>query len=79
MGTLPAGQKNVLWTVTEGMRDFFTFFLMTIDPAHLIYNIQLTENVFYGNSFISKFSIAAHINSGSNDGIATTTIDHRFH
>ncbi len=32
---------------------------MTIDPAHHIYNIQLTENVFEWNLFISKFSSAA--------------------
>ncbi len=38
---------------------FFTFFLFTIDPAHHIYNIHLTENVFEWNLFISKFSSAA--------------------
>jgi hypothetical protein len=34
-------------------------FLMTIDPTHHIYNIQLIKNVFWWNLFISKFSIAA--------------------
>ncbi len=38
-----------------------TFFLMIIDPAHHIYNIQLAENVFQGNLFLSKFSSAAPI------------------
>ncbi len=52
-------EKNVFWPITEGMPWFFlTFFLMTIDPAHHIYNIQLTENVFEWNLFISKFSSA---------------------
>ncbi len=32
---------------------------MTIYPAHHTYNIQLSENVFQSNLFISKFSIAA--------------------
>ncbi len=34
---------------------------MTIDPAHHIYKIQLNENVFLWNLFISKFSSAAPI------------------
>ncbi len=38
---------------------FFTFFLMNIDPAHHIHNIQLTENVIQWNLFISKFSRVA--------------------
>ncbi len=42
---------------------FVTFFLMTIDPAHHVYNIQLTENVFQWNLFISKFSSAAPIHT----------------
>ncbi len=32
---------------------------MTLDPAHHIYNIQFTENVFQWNLFISKFSSVA--------------------
>jgi hypothetical protein len=38
--------------------DFFALF-MTIDQAHHIYNIQLTENVFQYNLFLSTFSTAA--------------------
>ena len=49
----------MFWLVTAGMPWFFTFFLMTINPTHHIYNIQLIENVFRWNLFISKFSIAA--------------------
>ncbi len=41
----------------------FYCFLMTIDPTHHIYNIQLTENVFQWNLFISKFSSAAPISA----------------
>ncbi len=32
---------------------------MNIDKGHLIYNIQITENVFQWNLFFSKFSNAA--------------------
>ncbi len=53
-------KKNVFWPVIERMPwFFFTFFLITIDPAHHIYNIQLAENAFQWNLFISKFSSAA--------------------
>ncbi len=38
---------------------FFNFFLTTIDPAHYIYNIQHTENLFQWNLLILKFSSAA--------------------
>ncbi len=34
---------------------------MTIYPAYHIYNVQLTENVFKRNLFISKLSSAAPI------------------
>jgi hypothetical protein len=44
---------------------FFTFFLMTIDPAHHIYNIQLTKKLFSWNLLISKFSSAAPTTSTS--------------
>ena len=37
----------------------FLLFLMTINPTHHIYNIQLIKNVFQWNLFISKFSSAA--------------------
>ncbi len=40
---------------------FFTFFVMTIDPAHHIYSIKIIENLFQWNLFISKFSSAAPI------------------
>jgi hypothetical protein len=36
----------MFWPITEDAMIFFTFFLMTIDPAHHIYNIQLNENLF---------------------------------
>ncbi len=34
---------------------------MTIDPAHHIYSIQLTENVFQWNLFISNISGAGMV------------------
>ncbi len=49
----------MFWPIMEGMLFFFTFFLMTIYPAHHIYNIQLTENVFQSNLLVLQFSIAA--------------------
>ncbi len=43
---LPGQQKHVLVRNGRDAMILFTFFLMTIDPAHHIYIIQLTEHVF---------------------------------
>ncbi len=36
---------NVFWPVTEGLPQFFLFFLTTIGPAHHTYNIQLKKRI----------------------------------
>ncbi len=41
-----AEKKSVLTHHGRDAMIFFTSFLLTIDPTHHIYNIQLTENVF---------------------------------
>jgi hypothetical protein len=51
----------MFWLLQKGCHDFFTFFLITFDQVHHIYNIQFTENEFKRNVFLSTFSSAAPV------------------